>query len=175
MRPMSKVDEPYRVNDKITASTVRVVCEGMESRVCTVYEALEIAKSINLDLVEISKDANPPVCKVLNYSKFKYQWQKKQNEIKSNNQRSGVVKEIQLGPNIGNHDFEFKLRHAMNFLTEKFTVKMCVRFTGRTMCLKDHGEVLLNRFKEALSDYGTVDKQPKMEGRKMYMVLFPKR
>lgn len=173
VRIASKVEEPYRVNEKITGDRVRLVCDGIESRECSLKEALQVASDMNLDLVEISRNSNPPVCKILNYSKFKYQQKKKQKEVKLNASKN-LVKEIKLGPNMGEHDFEFKLRHAIEFLNSKCVVKMYIHFVGRTMCFKDNGEILLRRFIEALKDYGKVEKEPQMEGKRMFMVISPK-
>ena len=136
-------------------------------------EALALASAQNLDLVEISPNADPPVCKVIDYSKFKYEQKKKQKEIKAKAQKT-VLKEIRFGPNTEEHDFNFKLKHAINFLEEGAKVKAYVHFAGRTIVFKERGEVLLLRFAQALEDYGRVEQLPKLEGKRMSIFISPK-
>lgn len=136
--------------------------------------ALNMAKDQNLDLVEISPKAEPPVCKIIDYSKFKYDQKKKQKEIKSKAQKT-VLKEIRFGPNTDEHDFNFKLKHAINFLTEGAKVKAYVHFVGRSIVFKDRGEILLLRLAQELEEYAKVDQLPKLEGKRMFLMLSPKK
>ncbi len=139
-----------------------------------VRTALKMAKDQNLDLVEISPKADPPVCKIIDYSKFKYDQKKKQKEIKSKAQKT-VLKEIRFGPNTDDHDFNFKLKHAINFLTEGAKVKAYVHFVGRTIVFKERGEILLLRLAQELEEYAKVDQLPKLEGKRMFLMLSPKK
>ena len=132
-----------------------------------------MAKEQNLDLVEISPKADPPVCKIIDYSKFKYEQKKKQKEIKANAQKT-VIKEIRFGPNTEEHDFNFKLKHAQNFLADGAKVKAYVHFVGRSIVFKERGEILLLKFAQALEEYGKVEQMPKLEGKRMTMFLAPK-
>jgi len=138
-----------------------------------IHQALEMAEEQGLDLVEISPNANPPVCKVIDYSKFKYEQKKKQKEIKAKTQKT-VVKEIRFGPNTDDHDFNFKLKHAMNFLKDGAKVKAYVHFAGRTIIFKERGEILLLKFIQELEDLAKVEQIPKMEGKRMTVILSPK-
>lgn len=133
-----------------------------------------MAKDQNLDLVEISPKAEPPVCKIIDYSKFKYDQKKKQKEIKSKAQKT-VLKEIRFGPNTDDHDFNFKLKHAINFLTEGAKVKAYVHFVGRSIVFKERGEILLLRLAQELEEYAKVDQLPKLEGKRMFLMLSPKK
>jgi translation initiation factor IF-3 len=126
-----------------------------------------------LDLVEISPKAEPPVCKIIDYSKFKYEQKKKQKEIKAKAQKT-VIKEIRFGPNTDDHDFQFKLNHAKKFLEEGAKVKAYVHFVGRTIVFKERGEILLLKFAQALEDFGKVELLPKLEGKRMSIILTPK-
>ena len=132
-----------------------------------------MAKEQGLDLVEISPNADPPVCKIADYSKFKYEQKKKQKEIKAKAHKS-VLKEIRFGPNTDDHDFNFKLNHAMKFLNEGAKVKAYVHFVGRTIVFKERGEILLLKFAQALEDYAKVEQLPKLEGKRMFLMLSPK-
>jgi translation initiation factor IF-3 len=138
-----------------------------------VREALSIAREQGLDLVEVSAKADPPVCKVVDYSKFKYDQKKKQKEIKAKAQKT-VVKELRFGPNTDDHDFNFKLKHAIKFLEEGAKVRAYVHFVGRTIVFKERGEILLLRFAQALEDYGKVELMPKLEGKRMFITVAPK-
>lgn len=138
-----------------------------------IQQALEMAENQGLDLVEISPNANPPVCKIIDYSKFKYEQKKKQKEIKAKTQKT-VVKEIRFGPNTDDHDFNFKLKHAMNFLKDGAKVKAYVHFAGRTIVFKERGEILLLKFIQELEELGKVEQVPKMEGKRMTVILSPK-
>ncbi len=133
-----------------------------------------MADSLNLDLVEISPTANPPVCKIIDYQKFLYEQKKKQKEMKAKNVKI-VVKEIRLGPQTDEHDFNFKLKHAIRFLQEGNKVKVEVFFRGRTIIYKDQGETQLLKFAEALLEYGKPEMLPKLEGKKMMMIIAPKK
>jgi translation initiation factor IF-3 len=139
-----------------------------------IQTALRMARDQNLDLVEISPKADPPVCKVIDYSKFKYDQKKKQKEIKSKAQKT-VLKEIRFGPNTDEHDFNFKLKHAINFLKEGAKVKAYVHFVGRTIVFKERGEILLLRLAQELEEYAKVDQLPKLEGKRMFLMLSPKK
>jgi translation initiation factor IF-3 len=152
---------------------VRVVGENVEVDVYPVEQAIKLAKEQNLDLVEISPKAEPPVCKIIDYSKFKYEQKKKQKEIKAKAQKT-VIKEIRFGPNTEEHDFNFKVKHAINFLDEGAKVKAYVHFVGRTIVFKERGEILLLKFAQALEDYGKVEQLPKLEGKRMIMFLTAK-
>lgn len=138
-----------------------------------IQQAIKLAQEQGLDLVEISPNADPPVCKVIDYSKFKYEQKKKQKEIKSNAQKT-VVKEMRFGPNTDDHDFNFKVKHAVNFLKEGAKVKAYVHFAGRSIVYKERGEILLLKFAQALEDVGKVEQMPKLEGKRMYMMVAPK-
>lgn len=152
---------------------MRLVGENVDVDIYPIEEARKIAESQGLDLVEISPKADPPVCKVIDYSKFKYEQKKKQKEIKAKAQKT-VVKEIRFGPNTDDHDFEFKLKHAINFLKDGAKVKAYVHFVGRTIVFKERGEILLLKFAQALEDYAKVDQLPKLEGKRMTVFLSPK-
>jgi translation initiation factor IF-3 len=167
------VEEPYRVNEKIKAPNVRVVGDNVKVDIYPIDRALQMAKDQNLDLVEISPKADPPVCKIIDYSKFKYEQKKKQKEIKAKAQKT-VVKEIRFGPNTEEHDFNFKLKHAQNFLSDGAKVKAYVHFVGRSIVFKERGEILLLKFAQALEDYGKVEQMPKLEGKRMTMFIAPK-
>ena len=172
-RGRGRVQEPYRVNERITAREVRLVGENVEVDVYPTDKALQIAKDQGLDLVEISAKADPPVCKVVDYSKFKYEQKKKQKEIKAKAQKT-VVKEIRFGPNTDEHDFNFKLKHAENFLKDGAKVKAYVHFVGRTIVFKERGEILLLKFAQALEELAKVEQLPRLEGKRMTLFLAPK-
>lgn len=167
------VEEPYRVNERITAPRVRVVGENIKVDVYPTSVAIKLAQEQGLDLVEISPNADPPVCKVIDYSKFKYEQKKKQKEIKANAQKT-VVKEIRFGPNTDDHDFNFKVKHAVNFLKEGAKVKSYVHFAGRSIVYKERGEILLLRFAQALEEHGKVEQMPHLEGKRMFLLIAPK-
>lgn len=147
--------------------------ENVEQGVYDTRDAINIARQQELDLVEISPNADPPVCKVIDYSKFKYEQKKKQKELKSKAHKV-VLKEIRFGPNTDDHDFDFKLKHAINFLKEGAKVKAYVHFVGRTIVYKERGEILLLRFAQALEDYAKVEDMPRLEGKRMFLILAPK-
>ncbi len=146
----------------------------MEPAILPVKEALALAEERGLDLVEIAATANPPVCKILDYKKFLYELKKKQKEVKANAAKI-VVKEIRLGPNTDDHDFNFKLKHAQKFLEDGAKIKVYVFFKGRSIVYKEQGEVVLLRFAQELEEIGKVDQLPKLEGKRMIMFLSPKK
>jgi translation initiation factor IF-3 len=151
-----------------------MVGDQVEPNIYPLDEALTIAKNLELDLVEISPNAEPPVCKVIDYKKFIYDQKKKQRAIKSKAQKV-VIKELRFGPNTGEHDFDFKLKHARSFLADGSKVKAFVFFRGRTIIFKDKGQILLLRLAQALEDIGVVENMPKLEGKKMIMMIAPKK
>ena len=153
---------------------VRVVGEGVDNEIHSIREALKIADEMGLDLVEISPNANPPVCKLMDYKKFLFDQKKKQKEIKAKTIKV-VIKEIRLGPQTDDHDFEFKLNHAKRFLEDGAKVKVDVFFHGRSIAYKDQGEIILLKFAQALADYGKVESMPKLEGKRMLMMIAPKK
>jgi translation initiation factor IF-3 len=153
---------------------VRVVGENVEQGIYNIKEALDIAQQLDLDLVEISPSANPPVCKVIDYKKFLYDQKKKQKEIKAKSAKV-VVKEIRLGPNTDDHDFNFKLNHAKKFLEDGAKVKVDVFFKGRSIIYKDKGEIILLKFAQELEEIGKVERLPKLEGKRMIMIIAPKK
>jgi translation initiation factor IF-3 len=171
-RPVRQ-EEPYRINERIRVPQVRLVGENVPQGIFDVQQALRMAEEQNLDLVEISPNAVPPVCKVIDYSKFKYEQKKKQKEIKANAQKV-VIKEIRFSPTTDDHDYDFKLKHALNFLKEGAKVKAYVQFSGREIVFKDQGYKLLERFAKALEEVGKVELEPKLEGKRMSMILTPK-
>ena len=147
--------------------------EDVDQGVLPVNEAIKLAQEKGLDLVEISAKADPPVCKIIDYSKFKYEQKKKQKEIKAKAQKT-VIKEISFGPNTEEHDFNFKLKHAESFLKEGAKVKAFVHFVGRTIVFKERGEILLLKFAQGLEEHGKVEQLPKLEGKRMTMFISPK-
>ncbi len=169
-----KQEDPHFINEKIKAPVVRVVGDNVEQGIYNIKDALAIAQKLELDLVEISPTANPPVCKVTDYKKFLYETKKKQKEIKAKSAKI-VVKEIRLGPNTDEHDFNFKLKHAIKFLEEGAKVKVEVLFRGRSIVYKDQGEIKLLQFASLLEDYGKVEKLPLLEGKRMIMIIAPKK
>jgi len=172
--PAKKTTQPeYRINRKIRAKFVRVVGENVEPKIVSIMEAVNMASEQELDLVEISPQVDPPVCKIMDYQKFLYQQKKKQKEIKAKSVRI-VVKEIRFGPNTDEHDYNFKLKHAINFLNDGDKIKSYVFFKGRSILYKEQGEILLLRFAQDLEDYAKVDALPKLEGKRMIMMLSPK-
>lgn len=153
---------------------VRVVGDDIETEIMSIQDALKLADGMELDLVEISPHADPPVCKIIDYQKFLYQQKKKQKEIKAKATRV-IVKEIRFGPNTDDHDYKFKLRHAIKFLEEGAKVRAYVFFKGRSILFKEQGELLLLRFASDLEEYGKVDQLPKLEGKRMFISFSPKK
>ncbi|MEO9532962.1 MAG: translation initiation factor IF-3 [Crocinitomicaceae bacterium] len=166
-------EDPNKINEKITAREVRVVWEG-GAEVMDIRDALKKAQEADMDLVEISPNADPPVCKIIDYKKFLFEQKKKQKELKAK-QVKVVIKEIRMGPNTEEHDFNFKLKHAKSFLEEGAKVKAYVFFKGRSIVFKDRGEILLLKFAQELEEYGTLEQMPKLEGKKMIMMINPKK
>lgn len=163
----------YRVNDQIRVREVRIVGEG-DSIVVPTRQALDMAREQGVDLVEISPNANPPVCRLIDYSKFLYQQKKRQKEMKAK-QVKVEVKEIRFGPQTDEHDYQFKLKHAKEFLEDGNKVRAYVFFRGRSILFKEQGEVLLLRFANDLEEYGKVEGMPSLEGKKMFLYLAPKK
>ena len=164
----------YRTNEAIRVKEVRLVGDNVEQGVYTIQQALRIANDQELDLVEISPNVSPPVCRVVDYQKFIFQLKKKQKEQKAKSVKV-VVKEIRFGPQTDDHDYNFKLKHAKGFLSEGSKVKAYVFFRGRSILFKDQGEVLLLRFANDLEDYGRVESMPVLEGKRMTIMLAPKK
>ncbi|MBO7115924.1 MAG: translation initiation factor IF-3 [Prevotella sp.] len=163
----------YRINEQIRVREVRIVGDG-GSTVVPTREALDMARDQGVDLVEISPNANPPVCRLIDYSKFLYQQKKRQKEMKAK-QVKVEVKEIRFGPQTDEHDYQFKLKHAKEFLEEGNKVRAYVFFRGRSILFKEQGEVLLLRFANDLEEYGKVESMPSLEGKKMFLYLAPKK
>ena len=153
---------------------VRVVGENVDGSIVSIREAQNMADDMGLDLVEIAPTANPPVCKIMDYKKFLYEQKKKQKEIKANAAKV-AVKEIRMGPNTDDHDFNFKLKHAIKFLEDGAKLKVFVFFKGRSIIYKEKGELILLRFAQEIEDYGKVEQMPKMEGKRMIMFISPKK
>jgi translation initiation factor IF-3 len=166
--------EEHKINEKITSREIRLVLEGQEPKVMSTNEALRMAEEQELDLVEISPNAVPPVCKIMDYRKFLYNQKRKQKELKAK-QSKVVLKEVRFGPNTDDHDFNFKLAHARKFLEEGNKVKAYVFFRGRTIVFKDRGEILLLKFAQELADIGAVEQLPKLEGKRMIIMINPKK
>ncbi|MDB5009620.1 MAG: translation initiation factor [Mucilaginibacter sp.] len=171
--PFKKKEAEHNINQFIRATEVRLVGENVEQGVYSLRDALAIAQEQELDLVEISPNANPPVCKVTDYNKFIYEQKKKLKEIKSNAKQT-VIKEIRFGPNTDDHDFDFKLKHATKFLEAGEKVRAYVHFKGRAIVYKEQGEILLLRFAQALEEVGKVEQLPKLEGKRMFLTVAPK-
>jgi translation initiation factor IF-3 len=168
-------EDPHRINNKIYGvNEVRLVGENVEQGVYPFSQALRMAEEQGLDLVEISATAVPIVCRIVDYKKFLYDLKKKQKEIKAK-QTVAEVKEIRFGPNTDEHDVNFKLKHARNFLEEGHKVKAFVFFRGRSIVFKERGEILLLKFAQDLEDVGLVESMPKLEGKRMIMFLIPKK
>ena len=176
MKPDKRKVDPksqYRINEEIRVREVRVVGDN-GATVMSTREALELAQQRGEDLVEISPNAEPPVCRIIDYSKFLYQQKKKAKEIKSR-QVKVDIKEIRFGPQTDDHDYNFKLKHAKEFLEEGNKVRAYVFFRGRSILFKEQGEVLLLRFATDLEEYGKVEQMPKLEGKKMCLFMAPKK
>ncbi len=173
-RQMMKSDEnELRINEQITAPEVRLVGDNIpEQGIWPLQKALRLADELELDLVEISAKADPPVCKILDYEKYMYQQKKKAKEMKSNAQKV-VIKEIRFGPNTDEHDFQFKLKHAKEFLQEGSKVKATIFFRGRSIMFAEQGEKQLLRFAVELEEFGRAENMPVLEGKRMTMMLAP--
>lgn len=168
------IKQQYRVNEQIRVREVRIVGDDIESTVLPTFKAIQLAEQKGVDLVEISPNAQPPVCRLIDYSKFLYQQKKHQKEIKAK-QVKVEVKEIRFGPQTDDHDYNFKLKHAQGFLSDGDKVKAYVFFKGRSILFKEQGEVLLLRFAADLEDYGKVEQMPQLEGKRMIMFIAPKK
>ena len=168
-------EQPNRINDKIKGlKEVRLVGDNVEQGVFSFEEAMRVADQLELDLVEISPNAVPPVCKIVDYQKFLYQIKKREKESKSKTAKV-IVKEIRFGPQTDDHDYNFKLKHAQGFLKEGCKVKAYVFFKGRSILFKEQGEVLLLRFASDLEEYAKVDQLPQLEGKRMIIMFSPKK
>ncbi|MFN2260677.1 MAG: translation initiation factor IF-3 [Psychroflexus sp.] len=165
-------ENPHKINDKIRASKVRVVGDNVNVDIYSLKDALAMAEEQELDLVEISPKADPPVCKVMDYKKFLYEQKKREKALKQKTSQV-VVKEIRFGPNTDDHDYEFKKKNAEKFLKEGAKLKAFVFFKGRSIVFKDKGQILLLRLAQDLEDYAKVEQMPKLEGKRMIMMLAP--
>lgn len=172
-RPV-KVENEHRLNREINVPEVRVVGEGIEAGVYTIEEALAMAAEQEVDLVEISPNAVPPVCRLVDYKKFLYEKKKKDKEQKAKSKQN-EIKEIRFTPNTDEHDFDFKAKHAEKFLMDGDKVKCYVQFKGRAIMFQDRGELLLLKFAERLAEVGSLESMPKMEGRRMIAIFSPKK
>jgi len=172
---MKPKEEAHKINEKIRAKEVRLVGENIEEQgVYTFAQALQMADDQGLDLVEISPNAEPPVCRIVDYQKFLYQQKRRDKELKAKSVKT-VVKEIRFGPQTDDHDYNFKLKHAIGFLQDGSKVKAYVFFKGRSILFKQQGEVLLLRFANDLEEYAKVDSMPVLEGKRMIIMLSPKK
>ena len=169
-----KIKNNYRINEQIRSREVRLVGDDVESTVMPTHKAIQLAEQKGVDLVEISPNAQPPVCRLIDYSKFLYQQKKRQKELKAK-QVKIEVQEIRYGPQTDEHDYNFKLKHAKDFLTEGDKVKAYVFFRGRSILFKEQGEVLLLRFANDLEEYGKVEQMPVLEGKRMIIFIAPKK
>lgn len=168
-------EEQHRINRNIrNTPQVRVVGDDIEAGVYPIDEAIKMAEELGVDLVEIAPNVDPPVCKVVDYGKFLYELKKKAKEVKAKASKV-VVKDIRFGPHTDEHDFQFKKNHAMKFLQDGSKVKAFVFFRGREIVFKEQGEILLLRFASELEEYGKAEQLPVLEGKKMLMVLAPKK
>ena len=164
----------YRVNEQIRVNEVRIVGDDIESMVLPTSKALRMAEERGVDLVEISPTAVPPVCRLIEYSKFLYQLKKRQKEQKAKQVKIDV-KEIRFGPQTDDHDYNFKLKHAIGFLQDGDKVKAYVFFKGRSILFKEQGEILLLRFAKDLEEYGKLEMMPLLEGKRMTIMVAPKK
>lgn len=174
MRRPQQQEDAHQINDKIRAKEVRLVGDNVEQGVYPTSEALKIAEEQELDLVVISDKAEPYICRILDYKKFLYEQKKKQKELKAK-QVKVVLKEIRFGPQTDEHDFQFKKKHAEKFLEEGSKLKTYVFFKGRSIIFKDQGEILLLKLAQELEHVGKVDQMPKLEGKRMIMLMSPKK
>ena len=170
---MPRKEAEHRINHFIRVPQVRLVGDNVTMGVYPTQEALKMAQQLELDLVEISPQADPPVCKIIDYNKFLYDNKRKEKEMKAKS-KSAELKEIRFTPGTDDHDFDFKARHAENFLKEGNKVKAYVQFKGRAIMFKERGELVLLKFAERLAEFGQVEGLPKLEGKRMLMVIAPK-
>ena len=166
--------DPHRINEKITAHEIRLVGDNVEVGIYNLNKALSLAREMELDLVEISPKASPPVCKILEYKKFLYEQKKREKALKSKATKV-IIKEIRFGPQTDEHDYEFKKKHAIKFLSEGAKLKAFVFFKGRSIVFKEQGQILLLRLAQDLEEYGKVEQLPKLEGKRMIMFITPKK
>ena len=171
-RPGDRRNDPYAINERIRAQEVRLVGDNVKPGIYPIDKARRLAASMQLDLIEISPTAEPPVCRILDYQKFLYQQKKRAKEQKQKAAKV-VVKEIRFGPQTDDHDYNFKLKHAIGFLQDGCKVKAHVFFRGRSILFKDQGEVLLLRFANDLEEYGKLETMPVLEGKRMIIMLAP--
>ncbi|MGY3795808.1 MULTISPECIES: translation initiation factor IF-3 [Aquimarina] len=167
-------EDAHRINHKIRVDEVRLVGDNVEVGVYPTKKALALAEEQELDLVEISPKAVPPVCKIMDYKKFLYEQKKRDKALKTKATKV-TIKEIRFGPNTDEHDYEFKKKHAIKFLSEGAKLKAYVFFKGRSIIYKDQGQILLLRLAQELEDYGKVEQMPKLEGKRMIMFIAPKK
>ena len=172
-RFVPRKEAEHRINNFIRVPQVRLVGENVEVGVYNTQDALRMAQDQQLDLVEISPTADPPVCKIIDYNKFLYDKKKKEKEMKAKS-KTAEVKEIRFTPNTDDHDFDFKAKHAENFLKDGNKVKAYVQFKGRAIQFQERGQLLLLKFAERLNEFGTLESMPKMEGRRMLAMFAPK-
>nr|WP_262710132.1 MULTISPECIES: translation initiation factor IF-3 [Maribacter] len=172
-QPRRENKNPHNINEKILAPEVRLVGDNVEVGVYPIRKALDISKELELDLVEISPKADPPVCKIIDYKKFLYEQKKREKAMKAKASKV-VVKEIRFGPNTDDHDYEFKKKHAEKFLKDGAKLKAYVFFKGRSIVYKDQGEILLLKLASELEEFGKVEQMPKLEGKRMTMFIAPK-
>lgn len=165
---------PHKINDEITAPEIRLVGDNVEIGIYEIKKALSIANNLESDLVQISPNANPPVCKVMDYKKFLYEQKKREKQLKSKATKV-VVKEIRFGPQTDEHDYSFKKKHAEKFLKDGAKLKAYVFFKGRSIIYKDQGEILLLKLAQDLEEIGKVEQLPKLESKKMIMIISPKK
>ncbi|MBD0832014.1 translation initiation factor IF-3 [Aestuariibaculum sp. TT11] len=175
-QPKSRVskEDKHRINSRITAPKVRLVGDNVEVGIYSTKDALRIAQEQEFDLVEISPNADPPVCKVMDYKKFLYEQKKRDKALKAKATKV-VIKEIRFGPQTDDHDYEFKKKHAEKFLKEGAKLKAFVFFKGRSIIFKEQGQILLLRLAQDLEEYGKVEQMPKLEGKRMTMFIAPKK
>jgi len=175
----------YRLNREITVSKIRLVGDNLEEvseiakktiepGVYNTYQVIQWAEELELDVVEISPNADPPVCKIIDYKKFIYDRKKKEKELKAKTAKT-VIKEIRFGPNTDDHDFDFKVKHAKKFLEDGDKIKAYVQFKGRAIVFKDRGELILLRFLKELEDLRAAEELPKLEGKRMIVMISPKK
>jgi translation initiation factor IF-3 len=169
-----RVKDPHRINEYIIADPVRLVGDNVEQGVYPLDEALKIAEELELDLVEVSPKADPPVCKITDYRKFLYDQKKKAKELKATAVKTDI-KEIRFGPNTDEHDVNFKLKHAQEFLEDGAKVKAYVFFKGRAIVYKERGQILLLKFVNELEEFGKAEGMPQLEGKKMIVMIAPKK
>jgi translation initiation factor IF-3 len=174
MRGRRSLEPEHKLNEKITAAEVRVVGENIEPGIYPRAQAIKMAQELEMDLIEISGNATPPVCRIWDYRKFLYEQKKKLKEIKAK-QTNVTTKEIRFGPNTDDHDFDFKLKHARTFLQEGSKVRAYVHFKGRSIVYKERGEILLTRFIQELMEFGLPEQMPKLDGKRMFVIINPKK